>query len=467
MKRTVLIVLLSVSFLAKAQEGSGPAEAPAKYTLEDKIYALSLLWSEIKYNFANIDLLEFDLDSLYRETMQRAIDTKDDLEYFAELDRFMAAMHDGHTEILRKPDSWRELFDYIPCNLTEVNRHFYFSRTREGNGLEHLINAEIIEVDGMPISEYIEQAVLPYVIGSTEQIKWYHAGIRLQQGRKHSVFRGTALSPSGERIPFEIEYNGETTRTPEDNYIGWTSLIEPRTQIITTEWLDDIAYLDIRNFGWESIIQQIDTVMSDIRQRAKGVIIDLRFNGGGMTHVGEHLAKYIVPSDTIHLFGGMVRTNQAYKRARGVSRNPEYEYADVYLNRSFDTINKNAFTVRENYITPLDCPVVVLIGKMTYSAAEDMLLGIYSVPGRPTFIGEETGGSSGAPLIVHLPHGAIARMCTIKMLYPVTYEPFVRKGITPDIEIKPGVEDYIAGRDIVKETGLEYISGIVNNLIVN
>ncbi len=40
-------------------------------TLEDKIYGSSLLWSELKYNPAHIDKLDFDIDSLYRQTMSR------------------------------------------------------------------------------------------------------------------------------------------------------------------------------------------------------------------------------------------------------------------------------------------------------------------------------------------------------------------------------------------------------------
>ncbi len=38
-------------------------------TLENEVYDLSLLGSEIKYNFVNIDRLDFDGDSLYQETM--------------------------------------------------------------------------------------------------------------------------------------------------------------------------------------------------------------------------------------------------------------------------------------------------------------------------------------------------------------------------------------------------------------
>lgn len=77
----VLYIMIPISIQAQSKIKS-------TNTLEDKIYGLSLLWSEVKYNFVNIDRLDFDLDSLYRETMKHVIDTKDDVSYYKELDCF-------------------------------------------------------------------------------------------------------------------------------------------------------------------------------------------------------------------------------------------------------------------------------------------------------------------------------------------------------------------------------------------
>ena len=51
-------------------------------TVEDKVYALSLLWSEIKYNFVHIDQVNFDIDSLYRATMRRVLKTENDQDFY-------------------------------------------------------------------------------------------------------------------------------------------------------------------------------------------------------------------------------------------------------------------------------------------------------------------------------------------------------------------------------------------------
>src|SRR5450759_3188523 len=43
----------------------GIRDLPNKITNTEKVYWLGQIWSEIKYNFVNIDRIKFDLDSLY------------------------------------------------------------------------------------------------------------------------------------------------------------------------------------------------------------------------------------------------------------------------------------------------------------------------------------------------------------------------------------------------------------------
>jgi C-terminal processing protease CtpA/Prc len=94
-------------------------------------------------------------------------------------------------------------------------------------------------------------------------------------------------------------------------------------------------------------------------------------------------------------------------------------------------------------------PVVILIGKFTYSACEDFLVNIYELPHRPLLIGERTGGSTGAPLVLsNLPNETTVRICTIRELFPYSMKPFVG-GIAPHIEIKEDIKDYISGEDVV------------------
>lgn len=84
------------------------------------------------------------------------------------------------------------------------------------------------------------------------------------------------------------------------------------------------------------------------------------------------------------------------------------------------------------------------------------------MPKRPILIGEETGGSTGAPLVITLPHGALARICTLRALYPYSMKPFVEHGVLPDIEVKPTIHDCLKGVDVVMQKALDILNSSIN-----
>ena len=108
---------------------------------------------------------------------------------------------------------------------------------------------------------------------------------------------------------------------------------------------------------------------------------------------------------------------------------------------------------------PIACPAAILIGRFTFSAAEDFLVNLYEQPGRPVLIGEETGGSTGSPLVVNgLPGGGYARICTRRICYPVSYKRFVNQGVKPDVEVSQTIEDYLQGKDVVLEKAIDELN---------
>lgn len=128
MKSTKLLflmffILLSISVQAQSKIKS-------VNTLEDKIYGLSLLWSEVKYNFVNIDRLDFNLDSLYRATLERVIKTEDDVAYYKEISCFLNRLNDAHTSLFDIPDFGCEETDYPNYGTKRIDGKYYFSSTR-------------------------------------------------------------------------------------------------------------------------------------------------------------------------------------------------------------------------------------------------------------------------------------------------------------------------------------------------
>ena len=141
--KSLLFLLSFVILLVSIQAQS---QIKSINTLEDKIYGLSLLWSELKYNFVNIDRLGFDLDSLYRETMKRVINTKDDVSYYKELDCFLNRFNDAHTNLFDYPDSGYEETDYPNYGTKYIGGKYYFIKYKKDCPYSDpdLLGAEIV-----------------------------------------------------------------------------------------------------------------------------------------------------------------------------------------------------------------------------------------------------------------------------------------------------------------------------------
>ncbi|MFV0536600.1 MAG: S41 family peptidase [Dysgonomonas sp.] len=456
MKKTLLLCVCIITCFS-VRSNSLPVlkndSIPRENTLQDKLFGLSKIWSEIKYNFVNIDQVKFDLDSLYNATIPKVIATDNDVEYYDELQRFMASFNDGHTQLLQRNYSWNDINDYVPIGLTDINNKIYISQIRKNAGIDStLVGGEIIDIEGLPVVKYMEERIYPYISASTDGHRWFQAVGKMQGDRKGTYLRGKVKKTDGTIVPFSILRNGETTRTPNDKSWQWaSSKISPKRQRISLDWRGGIAILDVRTFALDIIKKDIDSLAVLINNKAKGLVVDLRYNGGGSTDVAEHLQKYLTHNGSFLTFGSQVRINDSYGRSQGNYRD---EYKDFFLGKAYKTEGADTVIVDKG-IVPFRCPVIILIGRYTFSAAEDFLIDIYEVPDRPLIMGEPTGGSTGAPLMVPLPHGAMARVCTVRMLYPYSGKPFVGKGIQPDIELKQSVSDYLEGRDIVLESAID------------
>lgn len=431
-------------------------------TLADKVYGLSLLWSELKYNFVHIDRLDFDIDSLYVETLEKVIDSKDDIEYYDELSRFMCAFKDGHTHLICGTPAYNIVSsDYPPCSTRLYSGKYYITGMflPEMERYRELYGAEIVEVEGMSPAEYSKTHIEPFIPASTDMQREGMAAASLFIGPRNSKVSGKAVTRSGELVEFTLERDRVVKE--ESEFLAPPSVQRPR-QATEISWADgtDIAVITLNTFAYEVICDHIDQVMAMVEENgAKGVVIDLRNNQGGITDVAWHLQKYLTPGDEMLSYGSQTRINSGYGRAQG---NWREKYEDFYNYKAYETHQPDTIAI-ESSIKRLKVPTVILVGVNTFSACEDFLINIYEMPGRPLIIGRETSGSTGAPLVVYLPHGAVARLCTLRQMYPYSLTPFVGKGIVPDIEVPKTIEEYLADRDATMERAFEELRKMIKD----
>ena len=395
---------------------------------DEKIAGLSRLWSEVKYNFSNFDIVpDVNWDAAYVEFLPKARQTKSTIEYYRVLQEMTARLKDGHTDV-SFPNEIKDEISAKPVIRTRLIEdkvliiEIYDPVLRQ-NGIE--TGQEITEIDGIPVKQYAERRVKPYQSVSTKQmLDWFTFELRLLGGSSKIPVKLTVKDAGGKT--FEKTLN-RLTGAERAKF----SKSPPPFEFKVLP--GDVAYVALNTFGDNQAAEMFEKNFDEIA-KLNGLIIDVRENGGGNSGVGYTVLSYLTDKP-FSTWGGYMRQLNSTLRAWGQPQN---------LNGA-----EIGSEVAPNGKKFYDKPVVVLTSPRTASAAEDFTVA-YSQMKRGSIIGEPTAGSTGQPLHFSLPGGGAARVTTMRLKFRDGRE-FIGKGVQPDKVIFPTVSDFRAGRD----TGLE------------
>jgi C-terminal processing protease CtpA/Prc len=186
--------------------------------------------------------------------------------------------------------------------------------------------------------------------------------------------------------------------------------------------------------------------MDKIRN-SKGLIIDVRKNGGGNSGNGDKIVSFLIDK-TI---------------PRSLWKTPQYIAAFQAWG-----IPKKWYAGEQEYIEPCDKqerfsgPIVVLMGTETYSAAEDFVVLLHSSK-RATLVGGKTSGSTGQPLTFEFNYGINGMICTKRDTYPDGRK-FIGVGVIPDVEVYPKIDDIATNCDVVLEKGIQVLNSKIKQI---
>ena len=196
----------------------------------------------------------------------------------------------------------------------------------------------------------------------------------------------------------------------------------------------DIGYIRYESFsnGFSSSnLWYIDKYFAD----CKGIIIDVRHNGGGSLSYSESLAACFFQQETLT---GYMR----HKTGPGHD-----DFSDPV----------------EITTSPADAPidwsekkVVVLCNRRSYSATNDFVVRCLQAP-NVTVVGGRTGGGGGMPLSQELPIGWMVRFSAVPM-----YDSEMQTtefGVEPDESVTLEESDVARGYDTIIERAMAIING--------
>ncbi|MCX6064343.1 MAG: S41 family peptidase [Chloroflexi bacterium] len=217
------------------------------------------------------------------------------------------------------------------------------------------------------------------------------------------------MGPSGSEVTLTIMRAGED---PFDVKVTRAHIVVPSVE---SKMLDNnIAYIKLNTFGENSTKELIVAIKELKAQNPKGMILDLRNNGGGYLQTAVEVASQFVKSGVI------------------VSE----KYGDGKTD-SFDAIPGGLAT---------DIPLVVLVNEGTASASE-IVSGAIQDYGRGKLVGVTTYGKGSVQIWTPLSDNQGAVRITIAKWLTPKDRTIHKVGLTPEVVVKMTKEDFDANRD--------------------
>jgi carboxyl-terminal processing protease len=436
-----LVVWMAVSLCATTAATGAASEGETwDGSAAQKVWGLMQVWGTVKYNFAFFDRVpDLDWDAAVRDSIPRVVAAESPDEYHRRLNEVVALLHDGHTFVvsptLRNGDE-----ESPPVEFQVVEGRIILVRvgdTEEVRAQNIRPGMELIAVgNGVPAREALQRNALRYYAGSTR-----HGG---EAFGMFLFLRG----PTGSAVDLTLADAGGATRRVTLTRSGLNRDGTPfRFRILDFPPLLEskmvgkgVAYIRIATFGDEQIVGAADTALDALNlDQLAGMIIDLRYNMGGDDQNAFPIVSRLVEQPVT----GLSWRTREYRPAFA-----SWGEAETWYQGDPETIEPS---LRQRYAGPL----VILTGPNTLSTAEDFIVPL-DYAGRALLVGEPTAGSTGNPVNVSLPGGAVLRVCSLRTTYPDGRE-FVGRGIEPDIVVHPTVAGLRANRDEVLEKAIEIL----------
>ena len=436
---------------------------------ELKIYELSKLWKEAEYNFAFWDKLDLDWDAEYKKALPRVLAANDVYAYYRELMRFAALLGDGHTDVFFPDDVRRDAtyFSAFPIKLSKFGSDIVLTRVSEAHREEVPLYSVLKKINTADTAAYIKENCYPYIWHTNEDACGARAIQQLLFGRK------------GSRAVFTFESGGKAYRVPltrEDPAdIKWCADALPRPDVrgrlivqgdtfkcVLTD--DDIAIFKVTAFDDRSMPEKVYAHFDTFR-KASAFIIDVRGNTGGDSENANALAALFIDGD-FACCGAETQIYEPTFKAWGVFRDDlrhitpaelKEKYTDeesvkIYQMSRHIFYKRTLFRSENRAPGRLDGPVAVLTDAYTFSAGEDFA-DVMKAHTNAVFVGTNTAGSSGQPLLTKLESGGWFRICT-RRCFAQNGEDIYNKGFSPDIRVVRSLRDHMDGRDSALEKAL-------------
>lgn len=437
-----LVTILLLGCGGVAQETRAPAPEPApRPTGDAHADDLRYLTWCLRENWSWREMREdqgLDLDALEAEALAISRNEVGERGFLRGLRRYISGISDGHGGAVLEGVDLLELRRW-PFSLIQVEEGVMVDGVDPATFRSKALKRGdlILAIDGQPIEDLIREQER-FVIASTPSARRRKAILDLT-GSSVNESMQVLVAPLGAANETLVEVPCPLRAEPVARY-GWRHFEE------RFEQLDEhTAYFCVGNFSptdpaFKTVepeerdrilahqYEGYDRAFEDIASKA-ALILDLRGNPGGTDLLGQALALHLMEPGFRYFGLSAKRAGEWHRSGWSI---PEVG------------------TGRPRFKGQLVC----LIDEKTFSVADNIAACLRDQHPNVRFVGQPTGGGSGAPRVFTLPATkARVSFCTMRVYAPNgTY--IEGNGVQPELLVRPTRDQMLAGDDAVLEAAL-------------
>ena len=459
--------------LMRVTASSGPPR-PETMTAAMISADLDALQRELEERWAYVKTNGVDLAAAIDEIRARGASGMAFNDYGIEVQKLIARFIDGHAGV----GSFGYPSGYLPFFIeTSGDRFVAIRPDRSGflaDGFPY-----VRSLDGAAIADWIEAAAPFNPQGSPQYVT--RRGLR--QIALLQFMRSVMGLPQSETVRVELAATDGARTTEIELPVAASASSGSTWPRARSGLIDgDVGYIRIESMTPDAAVD-IDVWM-DLFRDTRGLIVDVRGNGGGLRHPLRALYPYLVSDEAPprvinaakyrlhpdnaedHLGGSRFLYRESWEGWTPAEREairrfketfrpewtpPEAEFSEWHYLVLARRNNPNAYVYGK--------PVIVLMDEKCFSATDIFLSGLKGVPG-VTLVGYPSGGGSARAVGARLPESGLSLRLASMASFQRTGLLYDGNGIEPDVVVDPTPESFLAGgEDNVLEVAISMLDG--------
>ncbi|MGU3377531.1 S41 family peptidase [Chryseobacterium sp. M5A1_1a] len=476
---TIGLVILSMHSFGQTKEREKMI-APEKLQQDFKVLRAAL---EEGYPGMNRYHPKRYTDSLFDSSEKKLQKKMSEREFFLFISKIVMQLQDGHMDVYpteKTQDLLKKSDCTIPFQAFISKGKMYVQKNYSTLNDKELLGAEIISINGQPVSSFIGDVLKICTSDGNNQTNKYK---RLEST---GLLTQYLYDIQGYRDAYKIKYipfQGTKTKITTLKGIEYQSLLKIRKDKYPgIEQLPakfnvlnaSTAYLKIASFNKTDyrknnmdFVELMKSSFETIKSKdIKNLILDLRGNLGGTDAYGKILYSYFTDHDFLY-YSALIINKPEFDFTKYTDE-PDLKIPEeaIKMNEAgtYDVIDHPNVGMQKNSLPYFSGQLYVLIDGDCFSTTAECLSMLYSYTSA-VFIGEESGGGyygnfSGSVPNLTLPNSKLQiGIPLMKYMMAVKDYKFNDRGVIPNYHITPTIKDRIESHD----PELEYAKKLLDN----